>query len=174
MMEEEFNEFNLVLMHMQAVSQIGMKSNQSPVLRLLHVNKLILKQRAVKPQEDNPPPPQDQPSTSTTHEQPVAPVDEPKGKEKERSKDPIQMEAVPEVIPVELPMQEEKKIEKITIGTQTDAEIIPLEPTPEEQQQERFNTFHAKSVRQQYLATHIIVREFDDKSQKADQAQAAP
>ena len=61
----------------------------------------------------------------------------------------------------------------ITVGTQTTIDFIPVELEPVQEEEERFNTFHAKSVRQQYLATHITQREFDDKSQKEDQAQAS-
>ena len=106
MMEEQFTEFNLVLMHMEAVSQIAMKSNQSRVLKLLHVKNLLLKQRPVKAQEDNPPTPQHQPSTSTTHVEPAAAVGVPKIKGKKRRKGEIPMEPLPEIIPVPVAMEE--------------------------------------------------------------------
>ena len=171
----EFNEFHFVGAHMETVNRVLMKPNQSSALKLLHLNKLILKQKTPKPEEDDATPAGDQPSTSTT---PVAPVKARKTvtpkRKRSKSTTPLpEVEKQPGTPPTPVAQVEEqpataptlvaevKAPTMVTVGTQTTLEVVAVDPPPEKEE-EVFNTFHLKSMRQQYLVTSKRPQDFDE------------
>ena len=166
-MDYEFNEFHFVGTHMDTVNKVLLKPNQASALKLLHLNKFVLKQISPKLEEEDAPPAPDQPSTSTM---PPPQVKGPKKgtqkRKKSKSTTPVKQDPEQPLTPTIPPVEIEAR-NMVTIGTQTTLEVVPVDP-PAEKEEEVFNTFHLKSMRQQYLVTTKRTQDFGDETDEEE------
>ena len=167
-MDYEFNEFHFVGTHMDTVNKVLLKPNQASALKLLHLNKFVLKQISPKLEEEDAPPAPDQPSTSTTPPPQVKGPKKVTQKRKEsKSTTPVTQDQEQPLTPTTPPPVQIEARNMVTIGTQTTLEVVPVDP-PAEKEEEVFNTFHLKSMRQQYLVTTKRTQDFGDETDEED------
>ena len=160
LMELEMTEINFVMMHKETTFQLKCsKTSVKTAISILRLSRLVMKPK-IKPEEEDPPQIDDQPSASTVKVlPPVHPV--PKGVKrvaKEKKKVPKPVTKTPEATPTPIIIREGM----VTVGTQTTTLVIPVKVS-EEEDIERFDLM---STRQQYMVNNISPEEFPDPAGK--------
>ena len=150
-MDYEFSEFNFVGAHMETVKRVLMKPNQSSALNFMHVNKLVLKPN--------------QPSMSkkpaTQHQATKMPT--PKRKRTKSPSPTPQFKEQPAT--PEIPVGQLEKPHMVSASTQTSLEVLAVDPPPDKEE-EVYNTFYMKSMRQQYLVSAKRPQDFDEETEQ--------
>ena len=142
-MNYEFNEMNFVLMHKEVVFQVAAKSNLSTALNMMKINKVVMKQKAQSDEQYNVQPQNVDEGPSTSNSTVPSVVNVPRTPR--RSKGSGQKKT--------------KLIEKVTVATQTSDHVVSVNLAADD---EEFDMFDLKAMRQQFLITTIRENNFQN------------
>ena len=141
-MNYECNEMNFVMMHKEVVFQITLKCNLPTALNMMKISRVVMKQKAQSDDYCDVHFQMIQPGPSS-----IAPVASPasvqKSKQKSKAKKITQSDSV----------------QMVSVSTQTKPEVVSVNLAGED---DKFNMFELRAMRQNYLITTIIEKDFQD------------